>query len=147
MQPSPPCSVPLLLVVDANVWATSPLGVAIKQEICGFYLFIYFSPWLCCPLRFQNSPQTCQWEGFLVFGNFSFKTPSPGWVSIPNSFILLSFIFCSTSFPRQWAAFLGVWCPLPGFRGCFVGFAQHSSDLLMNLSGRKWSPHSILPPS
>ena len=29
-----------------------------KRIICGFYLFIYFSSQLCCPLRFQNSPQT-----------------------------------------------------------------------------------------
>ena len=46
---------PCLLVVDASVWATSLLGVAIRRVICGFYLFIYFS-WLYCPLRFQNSP-------------------------------------------------------------------------------------------
>ena len=31
---------------------------------------------LCCSLYFQGSPQTRQWECFLVFGNFSlFKTP------------------------------------------------------------------------
>ena len=49
---------PCLLVVDASVWATSLLGVAVKCVICGFYLFT-FSSQLCCPLRFQNSPQTC----------------------------------------------------------------------------------------
>ena len=49
---------PLLLVPDVSVWGTSLLGVAIRHVICGFYLFIYFSSWLCCPLRFQNSPQT-----------------------------------------------------------------------------------------
>ena len=53
----------------------------------------YFSSWLCCPLRFQNAPQTHWWECFLVFGNFSsFKTPTLGWISIPNSFVSL-FIF------------------------------------------------------
>ena len=87
---------PLLLVVDASVWATSPLGVAVRCIICGFYLFIYFS-WLCCPLRFQNSPQTCLGEGFLLCGNFSFMTPSPGWVSVPNSFVSL-YIFYILSY-------------------------------------------------
>ena len=82
---------PRLLVADASIWVTSPLGVAVRCVICGFYLFI-FSSWLCCPLRFQNSPQTHRREGFLVFGNFSLTTPSPGWVSIPNSFVSL-FIF------------------------------------------------------
>ena len=53
---------------------------------------------LCCPLRFQDSPQTCWWKGFLVFGNFSsFTTPSLGWVSIPNSFVSL-FVFCVLSY-------------------------------------------------
>ena len=83
---------PCLLVADASTWATSPLGVAVRRVICGFYLFIY-SSWSCCPLRFQNSLQTRWWEGFLVFGNFSsFMTPSLGWISVPNSFVSL-FIF------------------------------------------------------
>jgi len=58
-----------------------------------FLFFFFFSSQLCCPLSFQNSPQTHQWEDFLVFGNFSpFMTPSPGQVSFPNSFVPL-FIF------------------------------------------------------
>ena len=61
--------------------------------------------------------------------------------------LFLSFIFWLTSFRRQWAAFLGAWCPLPAFRSCFVEFAQRSNVLLMNLWGRKWSPHPIPPPS
>ena len=42
----------------------------------------------------QGSPQTQQWECFLVFGNFSlFKTPFPGWSSIPTSFVSLFFFY------------------------------------------------------
>ena len=87
---------PCLLVVDMSIWATSLIGVVVRPVICGFYLFI-FSSQLCCPLRFQNSPQTHQWEGLLVFGNFFFKTPSPGWFSIPTSFVSL-FIFYILSY-------------------------------------------------
>ena len=61
--------------------------------------------------------------------------------------LFLSFIFCPTSFWREWAAFLSVWCLLPAFRSCFVEVAQLSNDLLMNLWGRKWSPQPIPPPS
>ena len=86
---------PCLLVVDASIWATSPLGVAVRHRIFGYYLFI--SSWLCWPLRFRNSQQTHRWEGFLVFGNFSFVTPSPGWISVPNSIVSL-FIFCILSY-------------------------------------------------
>ena len=32
--------------------------------------------------------------------------------------LFLSLIFCPFSFWRQWAAFLGAWCPLPAFRSC-----------------------------
>ena len=81
-----------------------------------------------------------------MFGNFSFTTLSPGWVSIPNSLSLfLSFIFCPISFPREWAAFLGAWCSPPVFRSSFVEVAQHSNDFLMNSWRTKWSPHPIPP--
>ena len=50
----------LLLVADAGVCAASPLGVTVGHVICGFKLFIYFPSHLCCPLRFQGSPQTRQ---------------------------------------------------------------------------------------
>ena len=124
-------------------------GSCRQVHILFFFFFFFSSSQLCCPLRFQNSPQTHWWEDVLLFGNFSsFLTLSPGWVSVPNSFVsLLSFIFCSTSFRREWAAFLGAWCPLPVFRSCFVEVSQRSNDLLINLWGRKWSPHPIPPPS
>ena len=86
-------------------------------------------------LCFQGLAQTQQWECFLVFGNFSlFKTALPGWSSIPTSFasFFLYFIFFPTSFWRQWAVFLGVWCPPPEFRSCFVEFTQPLNVLLMN---------------
>ena len=50
---------PRSLVADSHLgyfWATSLLGVAIWHIFCGFFFF--FSSQLCCPLRFQNSPQT-----------------------------------------------------------------------------------------
>ena len=60
----------------------------------GFFVCL-FSSLLCCLLRLQDSPQTLQWEGFLLFGNF--LTPSPGWVSVPNSFVSL-FVFYILSY-------------------------------------------------
>ena len=74
----------------------------------------------------------------------------PSWdgsPSLPLLPLFLSFIFFPTSFQRQWAAFLGAWCPLPAFRSCFVEFTQCSNVLLMNLLGRKWSPCRIPLPS
>ena len=89
MQPMPPCSAP------ACWWRMRVLGVAFRHVICGFYLFIYFSSWLCCPLRFQNSPQTCWFPA--VWKLLSFTTRSPGQVSVPNSFVSL-FIFYILSY-------------------------------------------------
>ena len=92
--------------------------------------FIYFSSWFCCPLRFQNSPQTHRWEGFLVFRNFSFTTPSPGWVSVPNSFVSL-FLFYILSYL------------LLKRMGCLSGWLVSSASIQKLFSGIcsafKWS--------
>ena len=113
-------------------------------------MFIYFFSPLCCPLCFQSSAQIRQWEGFLVFGNFSlFKTPFPGRNSVPPSFVSFFFVFYIFSYllSKSWIAFLGAWCPLPAFRSCFVEFTQRLNALLMNLWGRKCSPCPTPPPS
>ena len=56
--------------------------------------FFFFFSQLRCLLRFQNSPQTRLWEGFLLFGNLSFfTTPSPGQVFVLNSFVSLSVFY------------------------------------------------------
>ena len=113
-------------------------AIAFSDVIYGFYLFI-FSSWLCCPLRSQNSPQTLQWEDFWCLETSPSRLPPrDGSPFLTLLSLFLSFIFCPTSFQREWAAFLGAWCPPPAFRSCFVKVAQHSNDLLMNLWGRKW---------
>ena len=141
MQPVTPCSAP-------TWWLqTGASGLLLHWELwlhgysAGF-IYLIFPSQSCCPLRFQNSPQTCWWEGFLLFGNFSsFTTYSPGWVSVPNSFVSLFLcIFCPTSFWRQWAAILGAWCPPPVFRGCFVECAQCSNDLRWICGGESGLP-------
>ena len=68
----------------------------------------------------KTPPQTCQWEGFLVFGNLSFRTPSLGWVSIPNSFVSL-FIFYILSYL------------LLETMGCLSGCLVSSSISIQNL--------------
>ena len=118
----------------------------------GFFVFCFcfcLSSRLRWPLRFQNSPQTHRWECVLLFGNFSsFMTPSPGWITVPNSLVsLFVFYICPTYFWREWADFLGAWCPLPAFRSCLVEVTQHSNDLFINIWGRKWSSWPIPPPS
>ena len=124
---------PRLLMMDARVWATSLLGVVVRNVICGL---LFFSSLLCYPLRFQNFPQTRWWEGFLMFGNFSaFTTPSPGQVSVPNSFVSL-FIFCILSYL------------LSKTMGCFSGCLV-SSTSIQNLfcgicSVFKWSFNELV---
>ena len=87
---------PHSLVADMSIWATSlsPLAIVVRYVFCG----CFFSLPLCYPLRFQNSPQICLWEGFLLCGNVSsFTTPSPGWVSVPKSFVSV-FVFYILSY-------------------------------------------------
>ena len=102
--------------------------------------FFFFPCQLCCPLRFQNCPQTRLWDGCYSVET-SFTTLPPGQVSIPNSFVsVFSFYICLISFWREWVDFTGAWYPSPAFRNCFVEVARHSHDLLVNPWGRKWSP-------
>ena len=124
---------PRLLVVDVSVWATFLLGVAVRHVICELfiYLFIYFSSQLCCPLRFQNSPQTCWWEGFIVFGNFSsFVTLSPWWVFIPNSFASLFMFYILSYLLSKTMGYLS---------GCLVSSASVQKLFCGICSAFKWS--------
>ena len=86
-----------------------------------------------------SDPMDCSPSGSSIHGIFQARVLE--WGAIAFS------IFCPTSFKREWAAFLGAWCPLPAFRSCFVEFAQHLNNLLMNLWAIKWSPCPIPPPS
>ena len=129
---------PLLLVADASIWATSLLGVAVRHVICGVYLsvclFIYPPSYVALwdsktPHRPTSERTSWCLEVYLLL----WPPPRNGSPSLILLSLFLSFIFCPTSFRRQWAAFLGVWCPLPAFRSCFVEFSQRSNVLSMNL--------------
>ena len=94
------------------------LGVAFRHVICGFYLFFL-------PVKFSSEirklPPDPPVQGFPGV----WKLPLlrlPSWDRSPSLALLsffLSFIFCPTSFRRQWAAFLGTWCPQLAIRICF----------------------------
>ena len=141
---------PSSLLVDPSVWAISLLGVVVRCVICGFlsfFFFFFFSPG-CVAIWDSKTPHRPASERF----SSSLETSPPSRLpprncsmSLTLLSLFLSFISCHTSFWREWAAFLGAWCPLPAFRSCFVEFAQCSNYLLMNLWGRKWSPHPIPP--
>ena len=123
---------PHLTVADASIWGTFLLGVAFRYVICGFYLF--FLP-VRLPSEIWKLPLDLPVRGFPgVWKLPLLRLPSlDGSLSLSLLSPFLSFIFCPTSFQRQWAAFLGAWCPLLEIRSCFVEFAQHSNVLSMNL--------------
>ena len=98
---------PHLLMVDANISGTFLLGVAFRHVICEFYLF--FLPVRLLPSEIRKLPPDLPVRGFPGV----WKLPLlwlPSWDGSPSLALLslfLSFIFCPTSFQRQWAAFLG----------------------------------------
>ena len=98
-------------------------------------------------LRLATDPLERVFPGVLKLLSFLRLLSLAGSPSLPLLSLFLSFIFCPTSFWRQWAAFMGAWCPLPAFRSCSVEFARLSNVLSMNLWGRKWSPRPIPLPS
>ena len=95
MQPAPPCSAPLR---GGRRKRLDYFSAGSCSLVCNLWvLFIYLFLPVMFPFEIPKV-QTHQWEGFLVFGNFSsFMTPSLGWVSIPNSFVSI-FIFCILSY-------------------------------------------------
>ena len=95
---------PHFLVMDASVWDTFLLGVAFRHVICGSYLF--FLPGRMPSEIQKTSPRTANESISCCLETSSIKSPSTGQTSVLHSFVL-SFIFCPTSFQRQWAAFLG----------------------------------------
>ena len=97
MPPSPSCPPPARW---RQMWASGLLLCWQRwlgpYSVCLFVCLFFSGLW--CSLRFQNSSQTCLWEGFLQFRNFSsFTTPSPGWVSLLASFVSL-FVFYILSY-------------------------------------------------
>ena len=79
----------------------------------------------------KTPPQTHQWEGFLVFGNFSsFMTPSPGKVSVPNSFVSLFVLYILSYFLSKRMGCLS---------GCLVFSASIQKLFCESCSTFKWS--------
>ena len=79
-------------------------------------LIMFFSSQLCCPLRFQGSPQTRQREFPGVWKLLSFLRPFLGRISIPTSFVSL-FIFYIFSYL------------LLKTMGCFSGYLMSSTSI------------------
>ena len=114
---------PRSLLADMGVWATSLLGVMARCVICGF--FFYSLP-VMLSSKTPKLPTDPPVRGFPWCLETSPPSRLPPWDRCPSLTLLslfLSFIFCPTSFQREWAAFLGAWCPLPVFRSSFVEFA------------------------
>jgi len=144
MQLVPPC--PAL----ARWWQTWTSGPLFSWQLwLGVYSVRFFFFLLAMlPSEIPKLPTDPPMRGFsTIWKRLHDSLPRMSLWSLTLLSLFLSFIFCPTSFWREWAAFLGAWCPPPAFKSCFVEVAQHSNDLLMNLWERKWSPHPIPPPS
>ena len=98
-------SSPRLLVVDASVWATSLLGVAIRHVICGFYLFTsLFFPHGYVTLWDSKTPHRLAGErvSWCLETSPLLRLPSrDGSLSLTLLPLFLSFIFSPTSFQRE----------------------------------------------
>ena len=103
---------PHLLVSDVGVWGTFLLGVAFRHVICGFYLL--FLP-VRLPSVIRKPPRTASARVSWCLETSSIKTPFPGRVSIPSSFVSL-FIFYILSYP------------LSKTMGCFSGHLMSSAS-------------------
>ena len=112
---------PCLLLAVVRIWATSPLGVAVRCVVCGFFVFP-FSSQLCCPLRFKTLHRPASERVSWCLETFPPSQLPPLDGSLFSLF--LSFIFCPTSFWREQVAFLGAWCPLASIQKLFCGICS-----------------------
>ena len=142
---------PRLLMADAGICAASLLGeLPYGSQCAGFNCLFTFPPCyvaLCASkARHRFGSEKVSWcletSLFLRLPSWDGGTPS-----LPLLSLFLSFIYFSYLLSKTWVAFLGAWCPLPAFRSCFVEFTRCLNVLLMNLWGRKCSPHPTPPPS
>ena len=120
MQSTPPCSAPTCW------WWTRASGLFLHWElqlgtwsvgIFGFCLFppSYVPSW---DHKTPHRPTGERASWCLVISPPSRLPPQDRSLSLTLLFLFLSFIFCPTSFWREWAAFLGAWCPPPAFSSC-----------------------------
>ena len=138
---------PDLLVADTSIWVTSLLGAVVRPVICGVCLFIYFPPGYVALWDSKTSHRPASERVSWCLETSLFKTPFLGRVFVPNSFVPL-FIFYILSYllSKTMGCLSGCLVSSTSIQ-LFVVFAQCSNDLLMNLWGRKWSPHLIPLPS
>ena len=114
-------------------------------------LIIYFSSWFCYSLWCHGSPQTWQWECFLVFGNFSvFKTPFPGWSSSFVSFFV--FYIFSYLFSKTMGCFSGCLLSSASIQKLFCGIYSAFKCSFYKFVGEKmvspcYSSATLGPPS
>ena len=127
MQPMPPCPAP------ACWWQMQVSGLLLHWQLqLGAYsvgFFFFFLSWLCCPLRFQNSPQTCLWESFLLFENFSFTLPPQD--RSPSLTLVLLFVLYILSYLLS----KRMGC----LSGCLVSSASIQKLFCESCSAFKWS--------
>ena len=141
MQPMASCPAP------ACWWLTGASGLLLHWQLqfgrySVFYLFIFLLVML--PSEIISHRPTCDRVSYCL------ETSPPAWLPPQDGSpsLTLLFHFCLLYFvlPPFEENGLPFW--VPGvFRSCFVEVAQHSSNLLMNLWWRKWSPHPIPLPS
>ena len=125
MQPMPPCPAPTCW------WQMQVSGLLLhwQLQLGAYSVGFFFLSQLCCPQRFQNSPQTCLWESFLLFENFSFMLPPQD--RSPSLTLVLLFVLYILSYLLS----KRMGC----LSGCLVSSASIRKLFCESCSAFKWS--------
>ena len=115
-------------MADRSVWATSPLGIAVRRVTCEFYLF--FPPGYVVLWDSKTPHRPAGERVYWCLETSSLTTPSLGQVSIPNSFVSL-FIFYILSY----LLLKTMGC----LSGCLVSSASIQKLFCSICSAFKWS--------
>ena len=120
---------PRLLVVDASIWATSTLGVAVRHIICGFYLFIFPPSYVA--LWDSKSPQRPTGERVSWCLEISLLLWLPPWDGSPSLTLVSLFIFYILSYLLSKT--------MGWLSGCLVSSARVQKLFCGICSAFKWS--------
>ena len=154
-------SSPRLLVANASVWAASPLGVAIRHVIYCFQLFIYLLIFPPSYVALWGSKAchrpTGESVSWCLENSLFFKTPFPGWISIPTSFVspfifyilsylLLKAIGCFSGCLMFSASIQKLFCGIcPAFKCSFEAFLVVSPSYSSAILGPPLRPSNLIP--
>ena len=148
MHPAPPCPAPGANGGCRHLRCFSTGSYHWARNLWALIIYLFFLP-VMLPSEVPKLSTDLPVRVFPgVWKPLFFKTPFPGWISVPTSFVSL-FIFYIFSYllSKTMGCFYGCQMSSASIQKLFCGIYSVFKCSLMNLWRREWSPRPIPLPS